>query len=237
MNHRLVLLGLILGGSLFAQSRGTISGEVVDPSGASVPGAKVTVSSQAIGLVRETTSNDTGFFTVPALQAGAYEVRVEASGFKSLLRSGITLETDQMVSLKLSMEVGQLAEKVEVTAEAPLVETSNGEVARTVTQQQLQNFALPGRNPFYMLGIMPGVVSRYGNFMTDFRGGNAGAKGSEGGEGNAGKPEQAQAGGEAPAAAAAAKSESAAPAASSSASTSSSAPAAAASAGGGGSAG
>lgn len=172
MNHRLLLLGLILGGSLFAQSRGTISGEVMDPSGASVPGAKVTVSSQAIGLVRETTSNDTGFFTVPALQAGAYEVRVEASGFKSLLRSGITLETDQMVSLKLSMEVGQLAEKVEVTAEAPLVETSNGEVARTVTQQQLQNFALPGRNPFYMLGIMPGVVSRYGNFMTDFRGGS-----------------------------------------------------------------
>jgi len=59
-----------------------------------------------------------------------------------------------------------------VTGEAPLVETAHGEVSRMVTQQQLQNFALPGRNPFYMLGIMPGVVSRYGNFMTDFRGGS-----------------------------------------------------------------
>lgn len=61
---------------------------------------------------------------------------------------------------------------MEVTTDAPLVDTASGELARTLSQKELQNFALPGRNPFYMLGIMPGVVSRYGNFMTDFRGGS-----------------------------------------------------------------
>ncbi|MBI4892542.1 MAG: TonB-dependent receptor [Acidobacteria bacterium] len=156
----------------FGQTRGSISGEVADPSGAAIPGAKVTVKSPAIGLARETTTNDGGYFNVPTLPAGNYNVDVEAKGFKTLNRTGVRLDSDIAVSLKLQMEVGQLAERVEVTADVPMVETSNGEVSRMVTSQQLQNFALPGRNPFYMLGIMPGIVSRYGNFMTDFRGGS-----------------------------------------------------------------
>ena len=171
-NFLTVGLSLLLCGGLLAQTRGTISGEVVDPSGAVVVGAKVVVAARGIGLVREATTNEDGFFTVPALPAGDFEVRVDSAGFKSLTRTGVRLDTDVAINLRLQLEVGQLAEKVEVTTDAPLVETSNGEIARTVTQQQLQNFALPGRNPFYMLGIMPGVVSRYGNFMTDFRGGS-----------------------------------------------------------------
>jgi len=172
MKHRLFLFFVLFGGALFAQSRGTISGEVVDSTGAIVPGAKVAVNSPAIGLTRETATNDSGFFTVPTLPAASYEVRVEAAGFKSLLRSNLRLETDATLTLKLQLEVGQLTEKVEVTADVPMVETSNGEVSRLVSQKQLQDFALPGRNPFYMLGILPGVVSRYGNSMTDFRGGS-----------------------------------------------------------------
>lgn len=165
-----LLAGATLG--LYGQTRGTISGEVADATGAVIPGAKVQVRAASIGLARETETNESGYFTVPALPAGDYEVTVEAKGFKTLTRSGVRLDADVAVTLKLQMEVGQLTEKVEVTTDAPLVETANGEVSRMVTQQQLQNFALPGRNPFYMLGIMPGVVSRYGNFMTDFRGGS-----------------------------------------------------------------
>lgn len=172
MKLRFYFLVAMCCASLSAQSRGTISGEVLDPSGAFVPGAKVQVNAASIGLARQTTTNEAGYFTVPTLPAAEYSIHVEAQGFKSLLRDGIRLDTDQVATFKLQLEVGQLAETVEVTADAPMVETSNGEVARTVTQAQLQNFALPGRNPFYMLGIMPGVVSRYGNFMTDFRGGS-----------------------------------------------------------------
>ncbi|MFN7939441.1 MAG: TonB-dependent receptor [Bryobacteraceae bacterium] len=165
-------LFLAMAGGLFAQARGTISGEVVDPAGAVVPGAKVVVSAVSIGLTREAATNENGFFTVPTLPASEYEIRIEATGFKSLVRSSLKLETDAVVALRFQLEIGQLAERIDVTSDAPLVETANGELARTIPQQQLQNFALPGRNPFYMLGIMPGVVSRYGNFMTDFRGGS-----------------------------------------------------------------
>lgn len=165
-------ISILVSGSIYAQGRATISGEVQDSSGSVVPNARVVITAPLFSLTREVTTSDAGFFTAPGLTAGDYEVRVEANGFKKLLRSNIRLETDAVVSLKLTLEVGQLTEKVDVTSETPLVETANGEIARTISQGQLQNFALPGRNPFYMLGIMPGVVSRYGNFMTDFRGGS-----------------------------------------------------------------
>lgn len=172
MTYRIIAFTVFFNLTLFGQIRGTISGIVTDPSGASIPAAQVQVSSVTIGLSRQTTTNAAGFFTAPSLPAAEYEIKVEAPGFKSLVRSGVQLETDQQLSLDLQLEVGHQAETVEVTTDAPLIETANGEVARTVTQAQLQNFALPGRNPFYMLGILPGVISRYGNFMTDFRGGS-----------------------------------------------------------------
>lgn len=166
------LIFLCTATALFAQGRGAITGEVVDSTGAAVPNATVVVTAPAIGLARDTKTTETGFFTVPTLPPANYEVKIEASGFRTLTRTGLRLDADLTINLKLSLEVGQVTEKVEVTGEAPLVETSNGEIGRTVTQKQLQDFALPGRNPFYMMGILPGVISRYGNFMTDFRGGS-----------------------------------------------------------------
>ncbi len=169
---RYLLFSLLVSLSVWAQGRATISGEVQDSSGSVIPGAKVIVTAPLFGITREAITNEAGFFTTPGLVAGEYEVRIEANGFKKLVRSNIRLETDAVLALKFSLEVGQLTEKVDVTSEAPAVETANGEITRTISQKQLQDFALPGRNPFYMLGIMPGVVSRYGNFMTDFRGGS-----------------------------------------------------------------
>ncbi len=169
---RLFLLLISIALSVFAQSRGQISGVVVDGSGAVVPGAKVFAASDAIGLTRQAVSTADGAFAIPTLPAATYEVRVEATGFKKLVRSNVQLETDAAITLRLELEIGSLSDRVEVTSDMPLVNTSNGELARTLSQKELQNFALPGRNPFYMLGILPGVVSRYGNFMTDFRGGS-----------------------------------------------------------------
>ncbi|MDQ2950510.1 MAG: carboxypeptidase regulatory-like domain-containing protein, partial [Acidobacteriota bacterium] len=161
-----LLCGLL---PLLAQTNASINGDVTDASGAAVPGAKIKVGSVGIGLERETVTNETGSFSVPNLPGGNYELQLEAAGFKTLVRSGIRLDTDQVTTLKLQLEVGQLADKVEVVAEATPIDTSNGDVSRLVTGQQLQNYALPGRNPYYMLGILPGIVSRYGNFTTDFR--------------------------------------------------------------------
>ncbi|MCX6624356.1 MAG: carboxypeptidase-like regulatory domain-containing protein [Acidobacteria bacterium] len=162
----------MLSAAVFAQNRGAISGTVLDSTGASVPAAKVVVRAPGIGLERNTTSNQEGYFTVPTLPAADYEVNIEAPGFKSLTRSGIRLDAGMAANLQFALEVGQLSDKVDVTSAAPLIETANGEVSRVVTMQQLQDFALAGRNSYYMLGIMPGIISRYGNFSTDFRGGS-----------------------------------------------------------------
>ena len=171
MNRFVLLACLSLAVPLLnAQSRGAISGEVVDPAGALVPAAKVTIQSLSIGLQREVTSNDSGVFNVLSLPVGDYEIRIQAPGFKTLTRTSLRLDGDQVLNLKFQLEIGQLSDKMEVTTDAPVIETANGEVSRTVTTQQLQDFALAGRNSYYMLGIMPGVVSRYGNFSTDFRG-------------------------------------------------------------------
>src|SRR5205823_11200706 len=121
------------------------------------------------GLERDAASGEGGSFTVSNLPGGEYEITVEAAGFKTLVRSGIRLDTDQSANFKLQLEVGQVTERVEVVANATPVETSSGDVSHLVTGMQLQNYALPGRNPYYMLGILPGIVSRYGNFTTDFR--------------------------------------------------------------------
>lgn len=158
--------------ALFGQTRGVISGDVVDASGAAVPNAKVSITAASIALVRQANTDGAGYFIVPSLPASNYDVRVEMNGFKTLVRNGVRLDSDEQLRLKFTLEVGQLSDQVEVTAEAPPIETANGEVSRLVTMQQLQDFALPGRNSYYMLGIMPGIVSRYGNFSTDFRGGS-----------------------------------------------------------------
>ena len=157
---------------LFSQSKGSINGDVTDSSGAVIPNAKVKVRAGAIALERNAVTNENGAFIVVGLQAADYSITVEAAGFKSLVRSGLHLDTDMAATVKLQLEVGQLTERIEVSAEASQVEVSNGEVSREITQKQLQDYALPGRNPYYMLGIVPGVVSRYGNFTTDFRGGS-----------------------------------------------------------------
>jgi hypothetical protein len=171
MLRRLALL-LVAALPLLAQSKGTINGDISDSTGAAVPSAKIRIRAVAIGLERDTTANESGFFTVPNLPPAGYEVSVEAAGFKSLVRSGVRLDSDRVVTLKLTLEVGQVTERIEVVALAPPIEVANGEIARELTGAQMQNYALPGRNPYYMLGILPGVVSRYGNFATDFRGGS-----------------------------------------------------------------
>jgi hypothetical protein len=170
MVRSIALIMLFVSAPLFAQLKGTINGDVVDSTGASIPGAKVKAQAVAIGVVRETVTNEVGSFVITNLPGGEYEITIEAPGFKSLVRSGVRLDTDQSLTLRLNMDVGQVTDRIEVTGEATPVETSSGDVSRLVTGLQLQNYALPGRNPYFILGIEPGIISRYGNFTTDFRG-------------------------------------------------------------------
>src|SRR5438128_11113647 len=100
-------LGLFLLASLplLAQSNGTINGDVTDPAGAPVPAARVKVTSVAISLERNTSTGENGSFTIPNLPGGHYEITIEAPGFKSQVRSGIRLDTDQATTLKQPCDV------------------------------------------------------------------------------------------------------------------------------------
>jgi hypothetical protein len=168
MLYRLAI-AILAAAPLLAQTRGAIQGNILDPSGAAVPKASVRIEAAAIGLERRVTTDDAGEFVVPSLPRGEYTITVEAAGFKTLVRSGVVLDTDQVANLRLPLEVGQISDRVTVDAHAQLVDTSTAEVSRLITGSNLQNYALPGRNPYYMMGILPGIVSRYGNFTTDFR--------------------------------------------------------------------
>ena len=96
----------------------TITGTVKDSTGAAVPNAKVSVSNQGTGVSRETTTNDLGAYTVSNIPSGKYTVTVEAQGFKKYTRSDNQLDANVPLGVNITLEVGQISETVNVTAES-----------------------------------------------------------------------------------------------------------------------
>src|SRR5215472_203003 len=117
-----VLLAAWSAGEALAQTVATqILGRVTDPAGAVIPEAVITARRTANGDVRTTKTNETGNCTFPLLDVGEYEVTCVASGFKTETLSGITLELEQKLRLDFQLQIGQQADKVEVTAAPPLL--------------------------------------------------------------------------------------------------------------------
>lgn len=157
----------ILALAAFAQSDNTsISGIVKDPSGAVVAGANVTVTNEGIGFERKTTTNESGFYTVPNIQPGFYTVTVEAAGFKKAESTRNRLEAAIPRQVNVDLAVGQISESVTVEASAAQLNTESAAVGKTVEQQQIQNLALNGRNPLFLAVLKPGV--RRGSPMNGF---------------------------------------------------------------------
>lgn len=151
----------------FAQSdNSSISGIVKDTSGGAVPNAKVTVRNEATAFERQTTTNETGFFTVTNIAPGYYAVSVEASGFKTATRTRNQLQAALPLQVNVELQVGQLTETVNVEANAAQLNTESSTVGKTVEQMQIQNMPLNGRNPLLLAMLKPGV--RRGSPMTGF---------------------------------------------------------------------
>ena len=135
------------GPSLLAQTTtATISGRAVDQSGAVMPGVSVTLSHLETGETRTTLTDDAGRYRVPQLALGEYEVRAELSGFKTVVRSGITLTVRREAVVELVLEVGSVIETVEVTGEAPLVNTRNAVLSGLVDDRAIAELPLNGRS-------------------------------------------------------------------------------------------
>lgn len=150
---------MMLAGVLaWAQSdNASISGIVRDPSGAVVANAKVIVKNEATGFERVATTNESGLYNVPNLPPGYYEVRVEAPGFKTFVKTRNKLDAAVPIQVNADLQVGQLTESVTVEASVAVLNTESATVGKTVEQTQIQNLALNGRNPLFLAMLKPGV--------------------------------------------------------------------------------
>ena len=146
--------------SLFSQvTTGTISGIVQDPSGAAIAGAEVTVRNVDTGIARTITSDAGGRYTAPDLPLGNYEVQGQHSGFQTEIRSGITLTVGREAVVNLTLKVGQVSEKVTVTGEAPLVESTTSALSSLVDDRTIRDLPLNGRSYDQLALFQPGVVT------------------------------------------------------------------------------
>ena len=161
----LAVLATMIG--LLAQSdNSSISGIVKDSSGSVVPNAKVIVRNEGTGFERQTTTNESGFYTAANIAPGYYTVTVEATGFKAFASSRNKLEAAIPLQVNIDLSIGQVTETVKVEANIAQLNTETATVGKTVEQQQIQNLALNGRNPLFLAMLKPGV--RRGSPMTGF---------------------------------------------------------------------
>src|ERR1700730_5047374 len=142
-----VLLGFALPARVSAQMVGaTISGTIVDPSGAVVPNVKIVVKNVSTGNVANASTNGVGVFNAPNLPPGTYELTASAAGFSTLVHSRITLTVGQELVLNLTLQVGNTSQQIEVTTEAPTVDLANATVGGLVTGATVEELPLNGRS-------------------------------------------------------------------------------------------
>ena len=145
--------------SCWAQGVGTISGKVIDATGAPVGGANVAVKSLETGASRTTTTDESGNFRVPTLPIGPQQITVSKTGFKEAVRTGVNLEVGQQAVVNVQLEVGEVAEQVVVSAEAPVVNTTTDSVRGVVSEQQVKDLPLNGRSFDNLITLNPGAIN------------------------------------------------------------------------------
>jgi hypothetical protein len=138
-------------------STASISGSVVDPSGAVVPNAKITLTQTDTNFVRIAISKADGSYHEEFLPVGPYKITVVAAGFKTLQRTGIVLSVMQDATLNLTLALGGQTETVNVTGDVPLVNLSNATLGNSISNEQIDNLSLINRDVYALLQLTPGV--------------------------------------------------------------------------------
>lgn len=161
-----ICLGLILGLVFFAPNvlaqtfNATVVGKVTDANGASVPGAAVTMTQKGTNRTYTTSTNDSGEYVVPQLPPGDYNLKISASGFKIAVNENLTLETDTTSRVNIVLETGSINETVTVTAEPSVINTETSDKGEVITQKQVQDLPLNGRDFQDLALLVPGVYPR-----------------------------------------------------------------------------
>lgn len=144
----------------------SLGGTVQDPTGAVVPNATIRITNEATSNVVTETSDGQGHFLAPSLLPATYDVEIDATGFKHLLRKGITLDVDQSANLTFALEIGTPTESVQITGENPMLDTEDAEVGQVISGRNIVNLPLNQRNPFSLILLSPGVTGSIGNSFT-----------------------------------------------------------------------
>src|SRR3989454_2268602 len=152
------VLSLALAVSVFAQGLGTMGGTVVDPSGALIPGAKVTVTEVGTGLSRGATSDEQGRYVIPSLRPATYELTSENPGFSKFVQRGITLLADQNLTVNVTLRVGGVTEEVTVEAAPPPVNTTTSTLGQVIELARVSALPMNGRNAAALALLVPGTV-------------------------------------------------------------------------------
>ena len=135
-----------------------LTGKVTDPSGAALPGARISVTNAATGAVRETLSNELGNYSVPMLDPGIYNLRAEKEGFSAVVQQGLNLHVNQVARLDIRLPVGAVKESLVVTADAPLLQEAEASLGAVIENANILEMPLNGRNPFDLVFLAPGAV-------------------------------------------------------------------------------
>src|SRR5437762_725772 len=154
----------------------SITGLLTDPSGAAVPGVNVTAVNQATSVAYPAVSNSAGNYAITSVPVGTYVVKAELSGFKTLATRPFPLEAKQIARLDLKLEVGRLEDAVEVTAEAPVLQTETATVGDVISAKTVESLPLNGRFSSQLALLLPGAVTPNPGAQTDVASRGAGAR-------------------------------------------------------------
>jgi hypothetical protein len=141
----------------FSQTLGEITGRVTDASSAGVPGATITLTSVATNAVRNTVSTGAGDYTFPSVPPGFYNVKAEHQGFKTATTNNVEVQVEQTVRLDLALQVGQVSESVEVSAQADLLQAENASVGTVIENKGVTELPLNGREYLNLVALAANV--------------------------------------------------------------------------------
>ena len=146
--------GVCMGQAVESQQ---LTGAITDPTGASVPGAKVVVTNASTGLERTVTSNSDGLYTVLNLPVGTYTITTTLQGFKTSVINGVNVDVGAKPAVPIQLAVGSVGESVEVRADSASIQTTSAEIGQVITSEQATQIQLNGRNYIQLLTLAPGV--------------------------------------------------------------------------------
>jgi Carboxypeptidase regulatory-like domain len=150
--------------SLFAQgASGRIVGRVADPTGAVLAGVKVTLTNEATNVSRDGLTSGNGDYSFVEVVPGTYTVQFELTGFKKNVQKGVTVDVNQVVTLNSALQIGASQETVEVTSEAPQVDTTSTQLGAVINDRSVNELPLNTRDTYQFLQLQPGVQSQLGS--------------------------------------------------------------------------